>query len=180
MNAGVRLVMRVRLLAVAVAIAGGLHPAGAQKFEALWYTRGEESTQAFLAHAGQISIVSPQVFALDSNGVIRGRVDQRIVDAAREQHVKLVPLVMNPGFDQPSIHRVLTVPDVRLTAVRSLAALCRDNHLDGIQFDIENVHVSDKDAFTAFVRESVDSIHRAGCTVSAAVVPRTSVQRGPT
>jgi spore germination protein YaaH len=75
---------------------------------------------------------------------------------------------------------VLTVPDVRLRAIQGLAALCRDNHLDGIQFDIENVHVSDKDAFTSFVRESVDSLHRAGCTVSAAVVPRTGEDRGPT
>ena len=32
-----------------------------------------------------------------------------------------------------------------------MTALCRDNQFDGIQFDFENVHVSDKDAFTAFV-----------------------------
>jgi spore germination protein YaaH len=68
---------------------------------------------------------------------------------------------------------VLTVPDARARAIRSLAALCRDQHLDGIQFDIENVHVRDKDAFTSFTRESVDSVHHAGCTLSAAVVPRT-------
>jgi spore germination protein YaaH len=179
-SARARLSARVRFIAAAGTIAGGVHSAGAQKLEALWYTRGEESTQGFIAHAGQISIVSPQVFTLDSNGVIRGRVDQRIIDVAREQRVKLVPLVMNPGFDQPSIHRVLTVPDVRLRAIQSLAALCRDNHLDGIQFDIENVHVSDKDAFTSFVRESVDSLHRAGCTVSAAVVPRSGEDPGPT
>jgi spore germination protein YaaH len=151
------------------------------KLEALWYsTRSEASTQSFLAHAGQISIVSPQVFALDSTGVITGGIDPRVVAAAHEHHVKLVPLVMNPGFDQPSIHRVLTVPEARERAMRSLAALCRDQHLDGIQFDIENVHVRDKDAFTAFVRESVDSVHHAGCTLSAAVVPRTSDDPGPT
>ena len=72
--------------------------------------------------------------------------DPRMVAAAHEHHVKLVPLVMNPGFDQPSIHRVLTNPDARARALHSLAALCRDQHLDGIQFDIENVHVRDKDA----------------------------------
>ena len=154
--------------------------AAAQKPEALWYTRGEPSVTSFLAHADQISIVSPQVFTLDRNGVIKGHVDQRILDKAREKGVRLMPLVMNPGFDQPSIHRVLTVPDVRRRAIRNLAALCRVNRFDGIQFDIENVHIKDKDAFTAFVRESVDSLHRAACTVSAAVVPRTSEDPGPT
>jgi spore germination protein YaaH len=79
---------------------------------------------------------------------------------------------MNPGFDQPSIHRVLNHAEARATALRSLAALCRDNKFDGIQFDFENFHVRDKDAFTSFTREAVDSVHRAGCMLSAAVVPR--------
>jgi spore germination protein YaaH len=136
--------------------------------------------QSFLAHADQISIVSPQVFTLDSMGVISGSVDPRIADKAREKGVKLVPLVLNPGFDQPSIHRVLTVPDARQRAVRSLAAMCRDNRLDGVQLDIENVNIGDKDAFTSFVREATDSVHRAGCTLSAAVVPRSSEDPGPT
>ena len=144
----------------------------AQRLEALWYLRGEESIQAFIAHADQISIVSPQVFVMDSTGTIRGSVDPRVIATAKAKGVKLIPLVMNPGFDQPSIHRVLNHPEARATALRSLAALCRDNKFDGIQFDYENFHVSDRDAFTSFTREAVDSVHRAGCSLSAAVVPR--------
>jgi spore germination protein YaaH len=174
--------MRYLGLALLGATLGGcaLRQPAPRSLESLWYARGDASTTSFLAHADQISIVSPQVFSLDSNGVITGGMDPRMVAAAREHHVRLVPLVMNPGFDQPSIHRVLTVPDARSRAIRSLAALCRDQHLDGIQFDIENVHVRDKDAFTSFTRESVDSVHHAGCTLSAAVVPRTGEDPGPT
>jgi spore germination protein YaaH len=158
------------LLAAAAFVAAPA--ARAQRLEALWYLRGEQSIQAFLAHADQISIISPQVFSMDSTGVIRGRVDPRVFAKAREKNVKLVPLVMNPGFDQPAIHRVLTHPEARTQALRSLAALCRDNKFDGIQFDYENFHRADRDAFTSFTREAVDSVHRAGCTLSAAVVPR--------
>jgi len=147
--------------------------------EALWYsTGGEASTESFLAHAGQISIVSPQVFSMDSTGAIRGHVDPRVVAAARDSGVQLVPLVMNPGFDQPSIHRVLTMADARNRAIANVAALCRDNHFAGIQFDIENVHVSDRAAFTSFVRDAADALHAAGCSASAAVVPRTSDDPG--
>jgi len=146
--------------------------ANAQRLEALWYLRGEQSIQAFLKHADQISIVAPQVFTMDSTGIIDGRVDPRVIETARAKGVKLMPLVMNPGFDQPTIHRVLTDPAVRAQALHSLAVLCRDNRFDGIQFDFENFHVSDKDAFTSFTREAVDSVHRAGCRLSAAVVPR--------
>ncbi len=152
----------------------------APPLESVWYARNnDEGVRSFVANAARISIVSPQVFALDSAGDIRGSIDPRVIAAARAHSVKLVPLVMNPGFSQPAIHRVLTVPAVRANAVRNLAALCRDGHLDGIQLDIENVHVSDRGAFTSFVRESVDSVHRAGCSLSAAVVPRTGEPTGP-
>lgn len=171
----------IRAAVVAALLAAVAVPGHAQRPEALWYmTPDETSVQSFLAHADQISIVAPQTFYMDSLGVISGDVDARVVTAAHTKHVKLVPLVMNPGFDQPSFHRVLVVPDARRRAVRALAALCRDQHFDGIQFDFENIALADRDTFTAFARESADSLHAAGCTLSAAVVPRASEFPGPT
>ena len=153
----------------------------AQQLESLWYSVDrEESTQSFLAHADRISIVSPQVFSIDSLGVIWGTVDPRIVTEAHRRGVKVIPLVMNPGFDQPTIHRILNTPDVRRRAVDNLVELCTRNHFDGLQFDIENVSIADKDALTGFMRESAEALHRVHCSVSAAVVPRTSDDPGPT
>jgi spore germination protein YaaH len=164
------------LLALLIPVA-----ARAQALEALWYsTPSETSTQSFLAHADQISIVSPQVFAFDKAGNIHGKVDPRVIEKAKEKGVRLVPLVMNPGFDQPMMHHILSNPVARHTAVRAVTALCRDNHFAGIQFDIENVHVHDKAAFTSFSKETADSLHAIGCTLSAAVVPRLSEDPGPT
>jgi spore germination protein YaaH len=175
----VRLSSRAKSLLAATLLALP-HTVRAQKPEALWYSvASERSTQSFLAHADQISIVSPQVFAFDKRGMIHGTLDARVVARAHEAGVKLVPLVMNPGFDQPIIHTILTVASAKKRAIESLVALCRDRHLDGIQFDIENVHVRDRDAFTDFVRQSVAALHAVNCTVSAAVVPRTSDTPGP-
>jgi spore germination protein YaaH len=152
---------------------------GGQKPEALWYmVGGEHSVQSFLAHADQISVVSPQVFYLDSIGVVWGSVDRRVVARAREKGVKLVPLVMNPGFDQAAFHRVLVTPEARHRAIRNMTALCRDNRFAGLQFDFENIAITDKDAFTAFARETADSLHKIGCSLSAAVVPRSSEHPG--
>ena len=169
-----------RTIGFVVAVLGLARVGAAQRLEGLWYARGAASTTSFAAHARQVSIVSPQTFTLDRNGVIAGTLDPALVAAARANGVKLVPLVMNPGFDQPSIHRVLTVAAARSRALASLARMCTAFHLDGIQFDIENVHVSDKDAFTAFARDAAAVVHKAGCTLSAAVVPRTGEDRGPT
>ena len=167
--------------AALLSIAFAVLPAQAQRPEALWYSvESESSVQSFIAHADRISIVSPQTYSIDSIGVIWGSVDRRIVDAARAKGVKVIPLVVNPGFDQSLIHRVLTIADVRQRAIRNIAALCRENRFDGIQFDFENINVADRDAFTAFSREVADSLHAERCSLSAAVVPRSSDFAGPT
>ena len=155
--------------------------AQAQKLESLWYsTSSENSTKSFLANASHIDIVSPQVFALSAKGTITGRVDPRVVAKAKDAGVKLIPLVMNPGFNQKLIHTVVSTPEIERRAVENLVALCRDNHFDGIQFDIENVNVKDKDALTRFMRDAAVALHKVRCSVSAAVVPRSSDDPGPT
>jgi spore germination protein YaaH len=167
------------VLALIAVLAAGTR-ASAQT-EALWYsTDAEPSVQSFLAHADRISIVAPQSFSMDSSGIIWGRVDARVIAAARAKGVKIVPLIVNPGFEQPIIRHILNNADARRRAIRNITALCRDNRFDGIQFDFENINVLDRDVFTSFSREVADSLHRIKCTLSAAVVPRSSEYPGPT
>lgn len=161
-------------------IAASTIGAQSQKLESLWYSTGDaKSTQSFLDNAQHISIVSPQVFALNAKGEIHGHIDPRLVARAHETGTKVVPLVMNPGFDQPSIHAVITHPVIAKKAVANIVSLCRTNHFDGIQFDIENVNVKDRDALTKFMSNTATELHRVGCTISAAVVPRESDDPGP-
>ncbi|HWE43781.1 MAG TPA: glycosyl hydrolase family 18 protein [Gemmatimonadaceae bacterium] len=165
---------------VAVAAALAALPVSAQT-EALWYsTDAETSVQSFLANAGKITVVAPQSFSMDSIGTIWGKVDSRVIATARAKGVKVIPLIVNPGFDQSIIHHILNTPHARRRAIRNIAALCRDNRFDGIQFDFENINVTDRDAFTSFSREVADSLHRIRCSLSAAVVPRSSEFPGAT
>jgi spore germination protein len=92
--------------------------------------------------------------------------------------VKLMPLVMNPGFDLGILHHLVTDRGARTAAARSFASLCRELRPWGIQLDLENLAVEDRDAFTAFAREVADSTRAAGCGLSAAVVPRPDDLRG--
>lgn len=172
---------RRAIIVALAAVAAISRPAAAQKLESLWYsTSVEQSTQSFLANADHIAIVSPQVFALDTAGNVTGAVDPRIIARAKRSGTKVVPLVMNPGFDQPLIHHIITTPEVAARAAANIATLCHDGGFDGIQLDIENVNVADRDAFTAFARATADRLHAVGCSASAAVVPRASDDPGPT
>jgi spore germination protein YaaH len=170
-------------LATKVILLGALlSPRGAagQGMERLFYYVDRESSyQALVKHIGQITVLGPQVYTVDSLGLVFGSMDRRVMDLAKRHNVKVMPLVVNEGFNQPALRRLLADSAARNRAVASLVALCRDNGFWGIQFDIENINLQDRDRFTAWYGDAARALHGAGCTISIAVVHRPDELPGP-
>jgi len=125
----------------------------------------------FAPHAHQISVIAPQSYSVDSLGVVKGGVPERLLKEARESGTHLMPLIMNPGFNQEQMHGLLANPDARRKTIAFMVKEGVENGFWGWQFDFENVHASRKDAFTTFFREAAEALHGAGMTASLAVVP---------
>jgi spore germination protein len=153
----------------------------AQKAERLFYMiDNEQCFQSFKEHIGSIDIVGPQSYRMDEHGIMWGSVDGRILDLSANHGVKVMPLVVNAGFDQPSFHTLLHDSLARGRAIANMLRVCRENRYYGIQFDFENIHISDKESFTDFYRQAATTLHGNGYAISIAVVPRTSDDIGPT
>ncbi|MCX6135655.1 MAG: glycosyl hydrolase family 18 protein [Ignavibacteriales bacterium] len=120
------------------------------------------------------------IAVLDEHGNMWGSVDRRILELSSKNNVKVMPLVVNPGFDQPSFHALLHDSAARARGVSNMVRVCRENKYYGLQFDFENIHISDKDAFTDFYRQAAAALHSNGYAISVAVVPRSSEDIGPT
>lgn len=156
-------------------------PVLAQRLETLFYAiDNEDCFLSFKANIKSIDIVGPQCYKMDEHGTIAGSVDTRILELSKKNGVKVMPLVMNPGFDQPSFHTFLHDSVARIRAVSTMLRLCRENKYYGLQFDFEHIHVKDKDLFTEFYRQAAALLHANGFLISVAVVPRTSDNAGPT
>ena len=141
-------------------------------FETFFYLRNNDAAiRSFAAHAQHISIIGPQTFNISAAGELRGQVAPRILEIARSGGVKVMPLFLNPGFDQAMAHALLDDPAARFRAVRTMVDLAVADHFWGWQFDMENIHASYRDRLTAFYREAADALHAAGKTISIAVVP---------
>ena len=91
-----------------------------------------------------------------------------------------MPLIVNPGFDQSMLHRLLVNAQARARCIGSLVELCTRYKLAGIQFDFENLNMNDRDAFTRFYQETADALHNNGFKLSVAVVHRYEDYAGPT
>ncbi|HEX5077248.1 MAG TPA: glycosyl hydrolase family 18 protein [Gemmatimonadaceae bacterium] len=159
----------------------GAARAGAQSPERLfYYVDREDSYRSFVAHLDQITVVGPQVYTVDSLGLVFGSLDSRVLKLAKAHGVKVMPLVVNEGFNQPGLRRLLADTAARSRAIASLVELCRRHGYWGIQFDIENINIQDRDRFTSWFTDAARTLHAAGFTASAAIVHETDDLPGPT
>ncbi|MFN2636487.1 MAG: hypothetical protein ABR585_05645, partial [Gemmatimonadaceae bacterium] len=153
----------------------------AQALERLfYYVDREDSYRSLVQNIDQITVLGPQVYTVDSLGIVFGELDSRVIALAKAHRVKLMPLVVNENFNQPALRKLLADTAARGRATRSLLELCQRNGYWGIQFDIEAVNIQDRDLLSAWYRETASALHRGGFKLSIAVVHRTEETAGET
>lgn len=169
-----------RVGVVVVALIGATS-ADAQSTERLfYYVDREDSYRSVVAHVDQITVLGPQVYTVDSLGIVYGSLDRRVLQLAKSRGVKVMPLVVNEGFNQPALRRLLADTAARSRAIASFVELCRRDGYWGIQFDIENLNIQDRDRYTQWFTDAARALHAAGFTISAAIVHQTDDLPGPT
>lgn len=147
--------------------------------KSLFYlTSDPAGIQSFRAHASKIDILVPTWYRVDSSGNASGAPDPRVMDAAKLAHVPVMPIIVNPGFNQDDFHQLVTTPAARSKMIGYLVAECENQGYVGIQFDFENIIETDRDALSTLVREAAQALHAAGFQLSIATVPNAPGRAG--
>jgi len=163
-----------------VLLTSGNLPAQERAERLFYYVDSEESFNDLNAHADWISIVAPAWYSVDDDGIVWGSVDNRVLSVAKVHNIRVMPLVVNPGFDQSLLHRLLNNEKARGRAIASLVELCQQHDFVGFQFDFEDLHINDREAFSRFFRETAEAFHQHHFTLSVAVVHRPEQFAGTT
>ena len=155
-------VLRRLLVAFATVVATSTARAQVGGERLFYYVDREDSYRSLVAHIDQITVLGPQVYTVDSVGLVYGSLDRRVLELTKAHHVKVMPLVVNEGFNQAALHRLLADTAARSRAISSFVELCRRNGYWGIQFDVENVALLDRDRFTAWFTDAARALHAGG------------------
>src|SRR5688500_5469402 len=73
-----------------------------------YYVDREDSYESFVRHADRIDVLGVGGYRVDSLGILWGSVDRRVLELARQRNVKVMPLLVNESFHQPSLRRLLS------------------------------------------------------------------------
>src|SRR6266496_3767699 len=98
-----------------------------------YYVDREDSYNSLVRHIDQITVLAPQVYVVDSLGIMWGSLDRRVLELAKAHHVKVMPLFTNEAFNQPALRRLLADSAARSRSVRTMVDLCKANGYWGIQ-----------------------------------------------
>ena len=140
----------------------------------------EEILQESLRYLSELSIFS-YGFGYDGALVPPPQDDGWMIAAARQAAVRpiltLTPFGPDGKFNNYLISSVLADASARQRLLDELAATVQAKGYDGIDVDFEYILASDRDAFTQFVADLAEVMHRQGATLSVALAPKTSADQ---
>ncbi len=139
-----------------------------------YYADDSRGLKSLAEHAAEMTVLAPQCFKVEADGVVRGEVPPAVAETARRANLPVMPLVVNPGFDRSIASAMLRSPTAQERAVSYLAYLARRENFIGWQLDLEYIDPADKALYTKFVQRAAARLHRDGRLLSIAVVPRFS------
>ncbi len=143
------------------------------------YWRAATSSADVLPHLNQLTEINPFGYTVKSDGTLydAGNLDSAtssyaaVIAAARVQKVRVIPAVM--WSDTNGIDTILSNPTLRAQHVASIVAEVKKNNWDGIDIDYEGKKASDKDAYSAFLKQLYIAMGNKWvmCTIEARTPP---------
>jgi len=112
-----------------------------------------------------VQVVSPTWFHLQKDGLVSNSADIDYVKWAHKQGYQVWGLFAN-SFDPELTHEMLSNSELRVKVIKQLLSYVDLYQLDGINLDIENVYLKDKEALVQFVKELTPLLHEKDRTVS--------------
>jgi len=127
----------------------------------------------FSNHANAFTWVSPTGLYIDGECKLGGS-PAGVQQDAKNEGVRVLPLVANKDFSRSIIHRVLSDAQVRGSVIDQLDGFVDQGSYDGINIDFEDVPEEDRDRLTEFMRLLMARLRPKGKLVTIDVPAKTS------
>lgn len=144
-------------------------------YERLFYFReGENARKSFFAHPGAIDVFAPQNYMIDQNGYLIGKVEADLLVFAKKNKIKVMPLLTNGSFHATTSKVFLDDISKQNILINNLVAEAKSFGYVGWQIDFEQMDLSYRDRFSAFVERAYKAFQTNKLKLSVAVIAQIS------
>lgn len=139
-----------------------------------YYQEGKNARASFKSSLNSIDIFAPQTYSFNSSGNLVGSIKSDLLKIAKNNGIKVMPLVTNGSFGQTSLGVILNHPENQDIYIALLVGEAKKYNYYGWQIDFEQMDLSYRDKFSAFVKKFGDTMKREGLASSVAVIAQVS------
>jgi len=139
-----------------------------------YYRDTKEALESFKKNYRSIDVLAPQAYSVTGDGALSGKIKPEVLDLANSKGIKIMPLVTNKSFSRKDAHNFLDNPSVQQKAIDELVAEAKKFGFFGWQVDFEQMDVSYRDKFSAFIKNLGETFRKNNLTASVAVVAQIS------
>lgn len=153
----------------------GVSQVEAATYERLFYFReGPNARQSFFAHPTSIDIFAPQNYMVDRDGFLSGSIKPDLLEFSQKNKIKVMPLLTNGAFNATTSRVFLDDTDKQDILINNLVSVAKDFGYYGWQIDFEQMDLSYRDEFSAFVERAYKVFQKNNLKLSVAVIAQIS------
>ena len=120
-------------------------------------------------------------FTMEGDLIRPSRDDTWMINAALSRNVRpiltLTPLDESGNFNNKLITSIVRTPEYSQNLIRQVMNEVDKRNFAGVNVDFEYILAADKDAYTVFIQNLADALHRIEKTISVALAPKTSADQ---
>ncbi len=134
-----------------------------------------EATDSFENNADVIDTISPFWYHVHTDGTLsmtNGAEDMNIINFAKENNVEIIPTISN-SFDWRAVHDFLNDSEEKDKNIARIVDKVLFFDYDGIDIDYEGLLSSDKDVFTAYIKDLDTALEKHGKKLTIAIQAKT-------
>ena len=139
-----------------------------------YYQEGKNARASFKYNINSIDIFAPQTYSFSSTGNLVGSVKADLLKIAKDNQIKVMPLVTNGNFGQASLETILNHPENQEIYIAKLVTEAKKYGYYGWQLDFEQMDLSYRDKFSQFVKKFGNEMKKEGLVSSVAVIAQVS------
>lgn len=162
-------------LALSFGVFSCAQAAAPTKYYTLFYFReGTNARHSFFAHPSSMDIFAPQNYMIDGGGTLIGSVKPDLLAFAKKNQIKVMPLLTNGNFHATTSRTFLDDPARQNILIGNLIKEAKDFGYWGWQVDFEQMDLSYRDKFSAFIDRAGKALKANNLKLSVAVIAQVS------
>lgn len=135
-----------------------------------YYRETDRGLESFKKNIKTIDILAPQTYSAGETGALFGSVQPEVLELAKKNNIKVMPLIVNTGFDQEIANKFLSDTSAQDVLIITLIQEAKKYGYYGWQFDFEQMTSEYRDKYSALLARATKPFKDNGLVLSVAVI----------